>query len=84
MPDTPEGIRYRVQRLEEDVRELEQRVQEHDFGVLNERLTNVIRRMTALEEEVGSLRKAIIVAALSVTTGTVIFALTIFVTLGPV
>ncbi len=69
------GTRYRLQELERRMNSLEARTE--PVPVLRSEMDNLRRELRDLGVEVGSLRKALYTAALSVTGGAVIFAVTI-------
>ena len=73
--DQSNGTRYRLQELERRVGSLENRTE--PVPVLRVEMDGLRRELKDIADEVSSLRRALYTAALSVTGGAVIFAVTI-------
>ncbi len=75
-PDTsPEANRYRIQRLEQDVHDLNIRLE--DYGALKQTVSNLDKTVASLSDEFAGLRRALIVASISLTGSAVLFAVTV-------
>jgi small-conductance mechanosensitive channel len=72
---SPEANRYRIERLENDVRGLQQRLE--DYGALKQTVTNLDKAVNGLQDEIKSMRRALYTAALSVTGGAILLAVSI-------
>lgn len=70
------GTAVRLTRLEQDVTEI--RVELRDYGAMKERVSSLTKEVSDLSAEVASLRKALIIASLSVSGSAVVFAFSIF------
>jgi hypothetical protein len=75
-PDqSPEANRYRIVRLENDVNELEKRLE--DYGALKQTVLNLERAVGNLQAELTSVRRALYTAALTVGGSAVLLAVSI-------
>jgi flagellar capping protein FliD len=61
---SPEANRYRINRLETDVENLEKRLE--DYGALKQTVLNLERAVGNLQSELTSVRRALYTAALTV------------------
>jgi hypothetical protein len=75
-PDqSPEANRYRINRLENDVADLEKRLE--DYGALKQTVLNLERAVGNLQAELTSVRRALYTAALTVGGSAVLLAVSI-------
>jgi hypothetical protein len=75
-PEEPlEANRYRIVRLENDVNELEKRLE--DYGALKQTVLNLERAVGNLQAELTSVRRALYTAALTVGGSAVLLAVSI-------
>ena len=74
--NTPDAHRYRLGRLEQDVHDLQVKLE--DYAGLKRDVEAVRREMDANNRELSSLRKALYTAALSVTGAAIVFAATLW------
>jgi flagellar capping protein FliD len=75
-PDqSPEANRYRINRLENDVADLEKRLE--DYGALKQTVLNLERAVGNLQSELTSVRRALYTAALTVGGSAVLLAVSI-------
>ena len=72
---TPEANRYRIARLEQDVRELQQKLDR--YAALEQKVEGVIHDCGRLEDDFASLRRALNTAALTVGGSAVLFAVSV-------
>jgi flagellar capping protein FliD len=72
---TPEANRYRISRLENDVQHLQQRLE--DYGALKQTVLSLDKAVGNLQEELKAVRRALYTAALSVTGGAILLAVSI-------
>jgi predicted PurR-regulated permease PerM len=78
-PDqSPEANRYRIVRLEQDVQHLQERLE--DYGALKLSVQNLAGQVSKLQEEFGSIRRALYTAALTVGGSAVLLAVSIILT----
>jgi hypothetical protein len=77
-PDTtPEANRYRIERLERDVRDLQ--IKLDDYTALKLTVTGLAKEVEHLSDEFNGLRKALYTAALTIAGSTVLFAVSVLV-----
>jgi hypothetical protein len=74
--NTPDAHRYRLGRLEQDVHDLQ--VKLDDYKALQNSVTDLRRDVEATSSEMSSLRRALYTAAISVSVSAVLFAATFF------
>jgi hypothetical protein len=75
-PESPtEANRYRIERLERDVRDLQLKLD--DYAALKQNVASLAAAMERLSGEFSALRKALYTAALSVAGSFVLLAVTI-------
>jgi flagellar capping protein FliD len=72
---TPEANRYRISRLENDVQHLQERLE--DYGALKQTVLSLDKAVGNLQEELKAVRRALYTAALSVTGGAILLAVSI-------
>jgi hypothetical protein len=72
--------RYRIQRLEQDVHDLQ--VKLDDYGAMRQTVSQLTRQVDGLAQEFSGLRKALYTAALTCAGSAVIVAVSILVAIG--
>ena len=72
-----EANRYRIGRLETDVRDLQ--VKLDDYGALKQTVTSLAHEVETLSREFAGLRKALAVASFTVAGSSVLFAVSVLV-----
>jgi hypothetical protein len=70
-----EANRYRIERLENDVKGLQVRLE--DYGALKQTVVNLDKAVGNLQDEIRSLRRALYTAALTVGGSAVLLAVSI-------
>lgn len=77
-PDnSPEANRYRIERLERDVHDIQRKLD--DYGELRQQVRTIAHDCDRLDDDFGALRRAIITAALTVGGSAIIFGVSIVV-----
>jgi flagellar capping protein FliD len=74
---SPEANRYRINRLETDVENLEKRLE--DYGALKQTVLNLERAVGNLQSELTSVRRALYTAALTVGGSSILLTVSILV-----
>jgi flagellar capping protein FliD len=74
---SPEANRYRINRLETDVENLEKRLE--DYGALKQTVLNLERAVGNLQSELTSVRRALYTAALTVGGSAILLTVSILV-----
>ena len=75
-PDvTPEANRYRIARLEQDVQNLQNKLER--YAALEQKLEGVIHDCGKLEDDFASLRRALNTAALTIGGSAILFAVSV-------
>ena len=74
--NTPDAHRYRLGRLEQDVHDIQVKID--DYGALRQTVADLRRDVEDTGKELSSLRKALYTAAISVSVSAVLFAATFF------
>jgi hypothetical protein len=72
---SPEANRYRINRLETDVENLEKRLE--DYGALKQTVLNLERAVGNLQGELTAVRRALYTAALTVGGSAILLAVSI-------
>jgi hypothetical protein len=74
---SPEANRYRINRLETDVENLEKRLE--DYGALKQTVLNLERAVGNLQGELTAVRRALYTAALTVGGSAILLTVSILV-----